>query len=180
MNVDEAWSLMGEAAEFPREAVQWSLDHWDEVSARYLAKLRAAANGAAMSETDYEALFCVVHMFAEKFDTRAYVPLCELMVADYELETWLGDAITETLPGVLINLFDGDVGPLKRAIEFAGRRRFRALRGAERAGLSRARKRRPQRRGHARLSRQARAGGVAARTSYDLGDLGVFDRPTRL
>ena len=117
MNVDEAWTLMSEAEELPTEALQWSLDHWDEVSARYLAKLRAAANGASMSESDYEALFYVVHMFAEKFDTRAYVPLCELIAKDDALEMWLGDAITETLPGILINLFDGDVEPLKRAIE---------------------------------------------------------------
>ena len=118
MNVDEAWTTDGRGGRDSRaRRCNGRSTIGTRSPPRFLAKLRAAANGAAMSETDYEALFCVVHMFAEKFDTRAYVPLCELMVAEMTLETWLGDAITETLPGVLINLFDGDVEPLKRAIE---------------------------------------------------------------
>ncbi len=117
MNVDEAWRAMSEADELPREALQWSLDHWSEASPRYLAKLRAAAKGASLSEADLEALFYVVHLFGEKRDTRAYVPLCNVIAEDESLAIWLGDAVTETLGGVLINVFDGDVEPLKRAIE---------------------------------------------------------------
>lgn len=117
MNVDQLWRALADTQSLPVEAIRTSLDHWDEVSDRYLSKLRALASGAKLSEDDENALFIAVHMFAEKRDKRAYSPLCRLLAEDDEVESWLGDAVTETLPGILINLYDGDPVPLQEVAE---------------------------------------------------------------
>ncbi len=59
-------------------------------------------------------------------EVRAYEPLCRLIADDPDIELWLGDATTETLPGILINVFDGDVSPLLTAIESADGGRVRS------------------------------------------------------
>lgn len=117
MNVDEAMRQFAVRGEFPREALQWALDNWDQASPRLIAKLRACAAGARMSEADLGILFYVVHLCGEKCDPRAYVPLCELIASDETLDVWLGESTNGSLSGVLINLCDGDVEPLQRAIE---------------------------------------------------------------
>jgi hypothetical protein len=117
MNVDELWRGLGKSQELPVAAIQSSLEHWDTVSARYLAKLRALASGAKLSDSDRDALFFVIHMCAEKKDARAYTPLCEILVREGEVEDWLGDGHAQTLPGVLISLYDGDPEPLKRVAQ---------------------------------------------------------------
>lgn len=117
MNVDEAYRRLSEAEELPVEVLNWSLEHWDEAAPRYMAKLRAFAAGSAGPEPDFDALFYVIHLAAEKKDERAYTSLCQLIATDEEMADWFGDATFETLPGVLINLCDGDPEPLQRAIE---------------------------------------------------------------
>lgn len=116
MNVDEALRLFAENEAFPREAMDWALAHWDEVSARFIARLRAFAAGGGDAVTE-DQVFCIVHLCAQAHETRAYEPLCRMIAADPDIERWLGDAVTETLPGILINTFDGDLEPLTRAIE---------------------------------------------------------------
>ncbi len=116
MNVDEALRLFAENEAFPREAMAWALAHWDEVSARFIARLRAFAAGGGDAATE-DQVFCIVHLCAQARDDRAYEPLCRMIAADPDIERWLGDAVTETLPGILINTFDSDLEPLTRAIE---------------------------------------------------------------
>ncbi len=117
MNVDEALRRFADETAFPREALQWSLDNWDEASQRFLAKLRACAAGAAKTEFDLDQLFFIVHLCGEKHDARAYTPVCDLIANDAAIDDWLGDGVTANLNGILINICDGDVEPLKRAIE---------------------------------------------------------------
>ena len=119
MNVDEAWRQLGVEDGLPREALQWSLDHWDEAAPRFISKLRAFAGGATMSDSDLSSLFFAVHLCGEKHEERAYVPLCECLGREIDLEAWLGEALTVTLPGILINVFDGDIEPLQRLYESA-------------------------------------------------------------
>ena len=116
MNIDEIWRRLGAENGFPRDELQAALDNWDEASKRFISKLRAHAGGAKLADSDLFALFYVVHLCAEKHDERAYVPLCDILTRDGDIEFWLGDALTETLPGVLINLFDGDAEPLRAVI----------------------------------------------------------------
>ena len=117
VNADELWRALGAADEFPREAIETSLAHWDEVSQRYLAKLRALASGAKLSDADLDALFVAVHMFGEKRDQRAYAPLCAELAKDAESASWLGDAASESLSSLLISTFDGDPDLLHRVAE---------------------------------------------------------------
>ena len=103
-----------------------------------------------------DELFYIVHLCGEKRDERAYAPLCRLIGEGEEAIEFLGDGVTETLSGVLINVFDGDPAPLKRAIESEDGDEFARALGARGARLSRARKQRSQRRRNARLPRRLR------------------------
>lgn len=117
MNVDEAWRQFGAESGFPMEALQWSLDHWDEASPRYISKLRNYAAGAKFDVDELAALFFVIHLAAEKGDERAFAPLADMLARNPEVAGWLGEAVTETLPGVLIRVFDGDASLLQRVFE---------------------------------------------------------------
>ena len=64
-----------------------------------------------------DVLFFVIHLCGEKCDSRAYVPLCDMIASDETFDVWFGETTTGTLAAILINLCDGDVEPLKRAIE---------------------------------------------------------------
>jgi hypothetical protein len=117
MNVDENWRALTRTDALPVEAIEASLQNWDAVSDRYLGKLRAHASGAQMSEDDENALFIVVHMFAEKRDARAFAPLCKELSDDLETVAWLGDAVTETLAAILVSVYDGDPEALQGVFE---------------------------------------------------------------
>jgi len=117
MNVDEALRRLGADSGFPREAMEWALAHWDEAQPRFLSRLRGwAARGAVPPEAANEAFF-LVHLCGDKGDTGVYEPLCRLVGTDPGVEEWLSDAISESLPGILIKTFDGDVTPLMKVIE---------------------------------------------------------------
>ena len=118
MNVDEALRQFGAAEEMPRAALQWTLDHWDAAAPRLVARFRAfAASPAARDEVAEGEAFFIVHLCGEKRDARAYAPLCRLIGESEEAIEFLGDATTETLIGILINVCDGDPQPLMDAIE---------------------------------------------------------------
>ncbi len=102
----------------PTEALRWSLDHWDQAAPRYLAMLEAYTDGTDDSDVTMDALFFVIHLFGGKAEHRAYRILCRLMLDEERLNNTLGDeACVETLKGVLIRCFDGDVKPLQNVIE---------------------------------------------------------------
>jgi uncharacterized protein len=118
MNVDEALRQFGAAQELPRDALQWSLDNWELAAPRFVARLRAfAANPAARDDVARDEAFFIVHLCGEKCETRAYAPLCRLIAESEAALDFLGDAATETLDRILINLCDGDPQPLMEAIE---------------------------------------------------------------
>jgi hypothetical protein len=121
MNVDEVLRQLAESQEFPRAALQWALDNWQSAAPRFVARLRAfVANPAARDEIAEDEVFFIVHLCAEKRDARAYAPLCRLIGESEEAIECLGDAATETLGRVLVNLCDGDPQPLTSAIEAEG------------------------------------------------------------
>ena len=129
MNVDQAYEVFRSDGEGLREAVQWTLDHWDEAGGRLLSKLRSlCANLADGDREGGDALFYLVHLFAEKRDVRAYGPLCARLAQERDVDIWLGDAVSDTLPGVLIALYDGDLAPVLDVID--SRVTDEAVRGA--------------------------------------------------
>ncbi len=117
MNVDEALRRLADPAGFPKDAMEWALAHWDEAAPRFIGRLRAwAARGAVPPEAAEEAFF-ILHLCGDKGEAGAYEPLCRLIASGADPHPWLGDAVTETLPGILIKLFDGEAEPLVRVIE---------------------------------------------------------------
>ena len=117
MNVDEALRAFAEADDLPREAMSWVLANWEAAAPRFVARLRAVAAGADPTDAAVDQVFCILHLCGQMRETRAYEPLCRVISQDPDLDRWLGDAKTETLPGILINVFDRDVAPLAAAIE---------------------------------------------------------------
>jgi uncharacterized protein len=117
MNVDEAMRRFADTEEVPREALQWALDNWEAASPRLIAKLRAYSGRAQTSEADLEALFFIIYLCGEKCDSRAYAPVCDLIVNDETIDIWFSESATGDLGRILINLCDGDIEPLQRAIE---------------------------------------------------------------
>ena len=117
MNVDQVLQQFRAGDDFPGDAMRWALDHWETAAPRFVSRLRAFAAGSDRSEAAEDEIFFILHLCGEKGETRACEPLCRMIAEDPSLEEWLGDATTETLPGILIKVFDGDISPLTRAIE---------------------------------------------------------------
>ena len=111
-----AVSRQTEAADTPQSALRWTSRHWDGAASRWLEDLRAFASGRRGPMSGPEA-FAVVHLCGEKAETRAFPILCRLIAEDRGIADWLDDAVTETLPGILIRVFDGDAALLRNAIE---------------------------------------------------------------
>jgi uncharacterized protein len=116
---DDAIQAFAEATDAPpNAALRWSLAHWDEVAPRFLAMLEAYTDGTDGSEVTADAMFFIIHLCGDKGDRRAYRTLCRLMLDEQRLIDALGDqASVDTLKGILIRCFDGDVAPLRQVIE---------------------------------------------------------------
>ena len=118
MTWDDVLRALDDIEDPPREILSWASANWDEAASRLVERLRDFAAGRRESIPGSEA-FYIAHLSAEKGETRAYPLLCRLIEQDGRIADWLDDAVTETLPGILIRVFDGDAGPLRRAIESA-------------------------------------------------------------
>src|SRR4051794_21613439 len=105
--------------DFPQEATEWSLGHWDEAAPGLLGVLERFASGAERSDEAASAVFFILHLAGEKQDTRAFPLLCRLALDGEAVEAVLGDGITITLKQILISTYDGDLGTLKGLIEAA-------------------------------------------------------------
>ncbi len=73
-----------------------------------------AADGVCLLLKQERLLFWGIHILATARCTALYRPLLRLIRLDREehLDHLLGDALTETLPRILISVFDGDAAPL--------------------------------------------------------------------
>src|SRR5215210_9457801 len=103
----------------PRDAMQWALDHWDEVAPGLLNLLEHFASGADRSNDTASTVFFILHLAGEKQDTRVFSLLCRLAQDGEALEAALGDGVTTTLTQILISTYDGDLEALKGVIEAA-------------------------------------------------------------
>ena len=114
----DALHALDDIGDPPREILSWASANWDDVSSRLICRLGEFAAGRREALSGAEA-FYIVHFCGEKAETRAYPILCRLIGEDRRIAEWLDDAVTETLPGILIRVFNGDSAPLRRAIESA-------------------------------------------------------------
>ena len=116
MDIDEVLDELGRTNHtFPRDALQWALDHWDEARPRFMELLDGYQGGANRTPQNANAVSFIVHLLGEKRETSAFRSLC-LLFADPVMESIPGDAITVTARNILISTYDGDPAPLKRLI----------------------------------------------------------------
>jgi uncharacterized protein len=104
--------------DLPREAMQWALDHWDEVAPELLSVVERYTSGADRSDETASAVFFILHLAGEKQDTRVFSLLCGLAQDGEALEAALGDTAT-TFKQILISTYDGHLDTLKGLIEGA-------------------------------------------------------------
>jgi uncharacterized protein len=118
MTLDDALrDLAATGSALPREAMRWSLAHWDEAGPHLVALLDAYASGQDRSEATGRALFFAIHLLGEKAEGAAFGPLCRLLLDAEASDLILGDAITSTLRGILIGTYDDDLAALQAVIE---------------------------------------------------------------
>jgi len=109
MTLDEAISACANAGgNLPVEAVQWSLDHWDDVAPRFLDILAHAVADPAPDNEDDDTAFIIIHLCAAQAERRAFPILCRVLGDRDRLEDLIGsDGASVVLSGMLINCFDG-------------------------------------------------------------------------
>src|SRR5215203_2949243 len=105
--------------DLPREAMQWTLDHWDEAAPELLNVVERYTSGADRSDEVASAVLFILHLAGEKQDTRAFPLLCGLAQDGEAIEAALGDGTTTTFKRILISTYDGDLDTLKGLIEAA-------------------------------------------------------------
>ena len=115
--VEAVRQLAGSYPDLPVAAMRWALDNWAVAGPRFLAMLRARADGGPADEAQDEALYFAIHLLAEQRETAACQPLCRLLLDAERTGEVFGDDVDLTLMGVLIACFDGDPGPLVRLVE---------------------------------------------------------------
>jgi hypothetical protein len=108
----------------PVEALREASARREEMLPRLLAEIEAWLASDDEPEVP-SAIFFVFHLLGSWRAAEAYRPLCRVLRADPERIDWeLDDAITETAPRVIANVFDGDLGPLCDVITDAGAEAF--------------------------------------------------------
>ncbi len=118
MDAAAAIAAFGKAGhDLPTEAMQWSLDHWDEAAPSFLKVVEDFASEADRSDGARDASFFIMHLAAEKTETRIFPALCRLARDAEALESVLGDGVTSTWAGILINTCGDDLPALKGLIE---------------------------------------------------------------
>ena len=118
MTLDDAVAELAEpAAELPRAAMRWSLDHWDEAGPRFVAWLGQYVDGSDRSERTVNVLFLALHLMAEKAEHAAFPLLCRLLHDSDAAEMVFSDAITISLSRILISTYNGDLAELEAVIE---------------------------------------------------------------
>ncbi len=70
------------------------------------------------------AAFLILHLAAERQETRAFAPLCRLAKEGETAEAVLGDGVTSPLKRLLTNTYDGNLEVLKGVIEAVGADEF--------------------------------------------------------
>ena len=118
MTVDDALADLALVQDdLPIAGLVWSLANRDAARPRLLRVLEEWRADAAPSTEADNLLFFAIHLLGEMAETAAYRPLCRLLMDAKASDRILGDAITEHLNGILINVYDGDPAPLRGIVE---------------------------------------------------------------
>ena len=114
MNLSTAWRSLGAATDHvPVEAIDWLLANWETASAGALQVIaRCTHDPEGVPDTDVAAAYFLLHVCAEKRDTRAFPLLCTLCKHPAGIDDILGDASLIVLPSIIVSTFDGNTAAL--------------------------------------------------------------------
>jgi uncharacterized protein len=104
-----------EAAQYlPEMALRRAVVHADQIAPRIIALVEQVAEGIYLLPKQNALLFWGIHALAAARCTALFRPLLRLVQLDRAeyVDHILGDAVTETLPGILISVFDGSAASL--------------------------------------------------------------------
>jgi hypothetical protein len=103
--------------DLPVEAIVEATEHRTEMAPLLCGLIEAFLAAEGPREDDDNRIFLAVHLLGGWREPSAYRPMARLLMSDKErLNRALGEAITETVPGIMLNLFDGDPRPLRDVI----------------------------------------------------------------
>jgi yecA family protein len=105
----------------PTRALALAVGHADEIAPLIIDLVEKAARGVILVPRQASLLFWGIHILAAARCTGLFGPLLRLLRngREADLERLLGDARTETLPCILISVFDGDGAALFEACTVA-------------------------------------------------------------
>lgn len=102
----------------PISAMLWCRDNWEAAAPNLLRIAERFADGTDRFEAAANATLFILHLAAERRDSRALAPLCRLARDNSALESVVGpDGSTESLPSLLISVSGKDPAPIKTVIE---------------------------------------------------------------
>jgi yecA family protein len=100
----------------PAAALRCAVAFADQLAKPVIELVEKAASGALLLPKQQNLLFWGIHVLGVAGDKSLFRPLLRLIRLDREeFDPYLGDAVTETLPRVLISTFDGDATALFEA-----------------------------------------------------------------
>jgi hypothetical protein len=97
----------------PEAAIREAMEQRNEMLPVFLQEIETfVADDDPIPEVP-TPLLMIVHILGTWREKSAYRPVARLLMVDPERLEWaLGDSITETVPRIMLNLFDGDARPL--------------------------------------------------------------------
>ena len=105
------------AETFPLDALMTLRQKWSFARGPLLDALKNFASGADRGPENAEKVFFGLHLMAEKREAEAWAPLLSVAMEGEVLYDMIGDAISETLPAILLSLYAGDLEGLKKLVE---------------------------------------------------------------
>ncbi|MDR3435028.1 DUF1186 domain-containing protein [Telmatospirillum sp.] len=119
MTVHPLIARLASAKGLPRAEIEEYRSNRAELAPIFLDILRRVTDGEAETElAEWDSLFWLVHLLGESGEKSAFIPIIDLLRQNPDwVEEELDDAITMTVPGVLIRTFDGNREALEGLIE---------------------------------------------------------------
>ena len=105
---------------FPHQAVRAAVAQREAITPHLLQSLERMATDPEWVLFEQEDLLPIfaIHLLAQFRETAACPPLLRVLSLPGELpQQLLGDILTETIPGVLASVWDGDMAPIQTLIE---------------------------------------------------------------
>lgn len=115
--IEDYLDALATAPQSPPLAIGACLLRLNEAAPPLRALVLRAAQGEVLGDDEVTLLWRGLHVLGGGRDTEAFGPVLRLLrLPGDDLEYLLGDVITETLPGIIAGVFDGDAETLFGAI----------------------------------------------------------------